>query len=57
MGSIMKGGAVALDARIEPGDMILQVIDVKKKLGLYRILIWPPDIQPIILPDTGYPAK
>ena len=29
-------------------------------LGLYRILIWPdirpPDIRPIILPDTGYPA-
>ena len=25
MGSIMKGGAVALDGRIEPGDMILQV--------------------------------
>ena len=24
-------------------------------LGLYRILIWP-DIRPIILPDTGYPA-
>lgn len=28
VGSIMKGGAVALDARIEPGDMILQVNDV-----------------------------
>ena len=27
MGSIMKGGAVALDGRIEPGDMILQVND------------------------------
>ena len=27
-----------------------------KNLGLYRILIWP-DIRPIILPDTGYPAK
>lgn len=26
--SIMKGGAVALDGRIEPGDMILQVNDV-----------------------------
>ena len=25
-------------------------------LGLHRILIWP-DIWPIILPDTGYPAK
>ena len=25
MGSIMKGGAVAQDGRIEPGDMILQV--------------------------------
>ena len=24
-------------------------------LGLYQILIWP-DIRPIILPDTGYPA-
>ena len=28
MGSIMKGGAVALDGRIEPGDMILQVNDI-----------------------------
>jgi len=28
VGSIMKGGAVALDGRIEPGDMILQVSDV-----------------------------
>merc|ERR1719347_1179712 len=28
VGSIMKGGAVALDGRIEPGDMILQVNEV-----------------------------
>ncbi|RWS27003.1 Segment polarity protein dishevelled-like protein DVL-3 [Leptotrombidium deliense] len=28
VGSIMKGGAVAIDGRIEPGDMILQVNDV-----------------------------
>ncbi|CAG7730004.1 unnamed protein product [Allacma fusca] len=28
VGSIMKGGAVAKDGRIEPGDMILQVNDV-----------------------------
>nr|XP_054769005.1 segment polarity protein dishevelled homolog DVL-3-like isoform X1 [Lytechinus pictus] len=28
VGSIMKGGAVAADGRIEPGDMILQVNDV-----------------------------
>ncbi|XP_023342187.1 segment polarity protein dishevelled homolog DVL-3 [Eurytemora carolleeae] len=28
VGSIMKGGAVALDGRIEPGDMILQVHDI-----------------------------
>lgn len=28
VGSIMRGGAVALDGRIEPGDMILQVNDV-----------------------------
>ena len=28
VGSIMKGGAVALDGRIEPGDMILQVNDL-----------------------------
>ena len=26
VGSIMKGGAVALDGRIDPGDMILQVL-------------------------------
>lgn len=25
IGSIMKGGAVAADGRIEPGDMLLQV--------------------------------
>lgn len=31
IGSIMKGGAVAADGRIEPGDMLLQV---KKKLGV-----------------------
>ena len=29
VGSIMKGGAVALDNRIEPGDMILQVNKIK----------------------------
>lgn len=34
VGSIMKGGAVALDGRIEPGDMILQV---KTNLLLRRI--------------------
>ena len=28
VGSIMKGGAVQLDGRIEPGDMILQVNDI-----------------------------
>ncbi len=28
VGSIMKGGAVALDGRIQPGDMILQVNDI-----------------------------
>ena len=28
VGSIMKGGAVAQDGRIEPGDMILQVNDI-----------------------------
>ncbi|KAF3693454.1 Segment polarity protein dishevelled -like protein DVL-3 [Channa argus] len=28
IGSIMKGGAVAADARIEPGDMLLQVNDI-----------------------------
>lgn len=28
IGSIMKGGAVAADGRIEPGDMLLQVRDL-----------------------------
>lgn len=28
VGSVMKGGAVALDGRIDPGDMLLQVNDV-----------------------------
>lgn len=27
IGSIMKGGAVAADGRIEPGDMLLQVCE------------------------------
>lgn len=31
IGSIMKGGAVAADGRIEPGDMLLQV---REKLGV-----------------------
>lgn len=31
IGSIMKGGAVAADGRIEPGDMLLQV---RRDLGL-----------------------
>ena len=31
VGSIMKGGAIALDGRIEPGDMILQVNDINSK--------------------------
>ena len=31
--------------------------DLNIKLGLYRMLqLIKPDIQPIILPDTGYPA-
>ena len=30
VGSIMKGGAVAQDGRIEPGDMILQGKELKK---------------------------
>ena len=36
VGSIMKGGAVAQDGRIEPGDMILQ----GKKVVLYDRGIW-----------------
>ena len=28
IGSIMKGGAVAADGRIEPGDMLLQVCSI-----------------------------
>lgn len=34
VGSIMKGGAVALDGRIEPGDMILQVKWTRLSLSL-----------------------
>lgn len=36
IGSIMKGGAVAADGRIEPGDMLLQVLHthVPPSLGL-----------------------
>lgn len=38
IGSIMKGGAVAADGRIEPGDMLLQVrekfsVRVREKKG------------------------
>lgn len=32
IGSIMKGGAVAADGRIEPGDMLLQVSQGFKKM-------------------------
>ena len=46
MGSIMKGGAVALDGRIEPGDMILQVgpiiqVILLLPVGVYFIKIFP----------------
>lgn len=33
IGSIMKGGAVAADGRIEPGDMLLQVRGCRELLG------------------------
>lgn len=33
IGSIMKGGAVAADGRIEPGDMLLQVCVVRQRGG------------------------
>lgn len=33
IGSIMKGGAVAADGRIEPGDMLLQVFVCLRKKG------------------------
>lgn len=35
IGSIMKGGAVAADGRIEPGDMLLQVSE-KLHVGVCR---------------------
>lgn len=37
VGSIMKGGAVALDGRIEPGDMILQVCSSLDFVGLINV--------------------
>merc|ERR1740128_711562 len=49
VGSIMKGGAVALDGRIEPGDMILQVRvlrDVVQKPGPIKLVVakcWDPN--------------
>lgn len=36
VGSIMKGGAVALDGRIEPGDMILQVYFLRSLIFIVR---------------------
>lgn len=39
IGSIMKGGAVAADGRIEPGDMLLQVRDLLEQL--WQMLILP----------------
>ncbi len=36
VGSIMKGGAVALDGRIEPGDMILQVKEAAALTGVFH---------------------
>ena len=38
IGSIMKGGAVAADGRIEPGDMLLQV-DISSSAKYYIIII------------------
>lgn len=35
IGSIMKGGAVAADGRIEPGDMLLQVNDEHCQTTIY----------------------
>lgn len=35
IGSIMKGGAVAADGRIEPGDMLLQVSASPQSVGAF----------------------
>lgn len=43
IGSIMKGGAVAADGRIEPGDMLLQVRAWGWALGRVG---WPPPRYP-----------
>lgn len=41
IGSIMKGGAVAADGRIEPGDMLLQVgSSVQNETSCERLLLF-----------------
>lgn len=46
IGSIMKGGAVAADGRIEPGDMLLQVGAMWGLWGTRCIHIPPPIPDP-----------
>ncbi|CAB1315797.1 unnamed protein product, partial [Coregonus sp. 'balchen'] len=48
IGSIMKGGAVAADGRIEPGDMLLQVNDINfENMSNDDAVLY----TPIVLPD------
>lgn len=64
IGSIMKGGAVAADGRIEPGDMLLQV---RGHPGHYRITLDGHDaagaicswlkIEPLMFNDSAFLIK
>jgi hypothetical protein len=50
IGSIMKGGAVAADGRIEPGDMLLQV----RSLGSWGPRYTP---TPLLTLDSPNPSR
>ncbi|TRY80041.1 hypothetical protein TCAL_07561 [Tigriopus californicus] len=60
VGSIMKGGAVALDGRIEPGDMILQVNEISFEnmsnddaVRVLREVVQKPGTEPVRPIDPG----
>lgn len=47
IGSIMKGGAVAADGRIEPGDMLLQVNDEHCQTAMHHTEIPSIKMSPV----------
>lgn len=53
IGSIMKGGAVAADGRIEPGDMLLQVCVCSVLFQAYNLFIYTGHIQSYLYMLSG----